>query len=74
MTVTETATTVGRRIEWQVAEVNEIVIETPRVKSLLLRVTGWQGHLPGQHVDIRLTAEDGLSGATELFDRVATRK
>jgi hypothetical protein len=59
MTVTETATTLGRRIEWQVAEVNEIVIETPRVKSLLLRVTGWQGHLPGQHVDIRLTAEDG---------------
>lgn len=59
MTVTETATTFGRRIEWQVAEVNEIVIETPRVKSLLLRVTGWQGHLPGQHVDIRLTAEDG---------------
>jgi hypothetical protein len=47
-----------------VAEVNEIVIETPRVKSLLLRVTGWQGHLPGQHVDIRLCAADlSLTGA-----------
>jgi ferredoxin-NADP reductase len=59
MTATETATAPGRRLEWQVAEVNEIVIETPRVKSLLLHVTGWRGHLPGQHVDIRLTAEDG---------------
>ena len=59
MTATETATAPGRRLEWQVAEVDEIVIETPRVKSLLLHVSGWQGYLPGQHVDIRLTAEDG---------------
>jgi hypothetical protein len=29
------------------------------VKSLLLHVATWQGHLPGQHVDIRLTTEDG---------------
>jgi ferredoxin-NADP reductase len=47
------------RLEWQLAEVREIVVETSRVKSLLLHVTSWQGHLPGQHVDIRLTAEDG---------------
>jgi ferredoxin-NADP reductase len=39
--------------------VREIVVETYRVKSLLLHVTNWQGHLTGQHVDIRLTAEDG---------------
>jgi ferredoxin-NADP reductase len=56
---TDAATAPGRRLEWQVAEVRDIVIETPRVKSLLLQVTGWPGHLPGQHVDIRLTAEDG---------------
>ena len=37
----------------------EIVVETYRVKSLLLHVANWQGHLSGQHVDIRLTAEDG---------------
>ena len=37
----------------------EVIVETPRVKSLRLQVDGWQGHLPGQHVDIRLTAEDG---------------
>jgi ferredoxin-NADP reductase len=48
-----------RRLEWQRAHVREVIVETSRVKSHLLQVTGWQGHLPGQHVDIRLTAEDG---------------
>ena len=33
--------------------------ETPRVTSLVLDVRGWAGHRPGQHVDVRLTAEDG---------------
>src|SRR5258708_4374586 len=59
MTVIETAAVPGRRLEWQLAEVRDIVVETYRVKSLLLHVTTWQGHLPGQHVDIRLAAEDG---------------
>jgi ferredoxin-NADP reductase len=57
--VIETEVLPTRRLEWQVAAVREIVIETYRVKSLLLHVTNWQGHLTGQHVDIRLTAEDG---------------
>jgi ferredoxin-NADP reductase len=35
------------------------VDETPRVKTLVLAVPGWPGHRAGQHVDIRLTAEDG---------------
>jgi ferredoxin-NADP reductase len=59
MTVIETAAMPVRRLEWQLAKVREIVVETYRVKSLLLHVASWQGHLPGQHVDIRLTAEDG---------------
>jgi NAD(P)H-flavin reductase len=62
MTVIETAATAAapaRRLAWQLARVREIVTETYRVKSLMLDVTSWQGHLPGQHVDIRLTAEDG---------------
>jgi ferredoxin-NADP reductase len=42
-----------------VAEVSEVVPETPRVKTLVLRVPGWPGHLAGQHVDVRLTGEDG---------------
>jgi len=33
--------------------------ETPRVHRLVLDVPGWSGHLPGQHVDVRLTGEDG---------------
>ena len=48
-----------RRLEWRRAQVRQVIVETSRVKSLLLQVDGWQGHLPGQHVDIRLTAEDG---------------
>src|SRR5262244_1366981 len=59
MTVTETAAQPVRRLEWQLAHVREIVVETYRVKSLMLHVPAWRGHLPGQHVDIRLTAADG---------------
>jgi len=46
-------------IPWLSAEVVEIVPETPRVKTIRLAVPGWRRHLPGQHVDVRLTAEDG---------------
>jgi len=59
MTATETAAQPVRRLEWQLAQVREIVVETYRVKSLLLHVANWRGHLSGQHLDIRLTAEDG---------------
>jgi ferredoxin-NADP reductase len=37
----------------------EVVTETPRTRSLVLEVPGWEGHKAGQHVDVRLTAEDG---------------
>ncbi len=49
----------GRQRIWFTATAREIVAETPRVKTLLLDVPGWPGHLPGQHVHVRLTAEDG---------------
>jgi ferredoxin-NADP reductase len=39
--------------------VAELVQETPKVASLLMDVPGWNGHLAGQHVDVRLTADDG---------------
>jgi ferredoxin-NADP reductase len=48
-----------RRLTWLVAEVVDISPETPRVKTISFDVPGWTGHRPGQHVDIRLTAEDG---------------
>jgi ferredoxin-NADP reductase len=47
------------RLRWQLAEVVDTVAETPRVRSLALAVPDWPGHRPGQHVDVRLTAEDG---------------
>ena len=37
----------------------ELVEETPRTKSIVLERDGWPGHRAGQHVDVRLTAEDG---------------
>jgi ferredoxin-NADP reductase len=47
------------RLSWTLAEVVDLVDETPRVRSIVLDVPGWIGHRPGQHVDVRLTAEDG---------------
>lgn len=46
-------------IAWRVATVVENVVETPRARTLRLDVPGWPGHRAGQHVDVRLTAEDG---------------
>jgi ferredoxin-NADP reductase len=37
----------------------ELVVETARAKSIVLDPPAWPGHRAGQHVDIRLTAEDG---------------
>jgi len=47
------------RLTWQLAELVEVVVETPHVKTLVFDVPGWPGHRAGQHVDVRLTAEDG---------------
>ena len=47
------------RTVWRLAEVIGVVPETPRTRSLLLEVPGWEGHKAGQHVDVRLTAPDG---------------
>jgi ferredoxin-NADP reductase len=47
------------RLVWRIGEVVETRPEMPCVKSLFLEVPGWEGHKAGQHVDVRLTAEDG---------------
>ena len=44
---------------WRAAEVREVIRETPSASTLILDVPGWPGHRAGQHVDVRLTAEDG---------------
>jgi ferredoxin-NADP reductase len=52
-------TAVLGRLTWLVAEVADSVTETPHVRTLGLEVPAWPGHRAGQHVDVRLTAEDG---------------
>ena len=47
------------RLSWQLGRVLELVGETARVKSIMIELPDWQGHRAGQHVDVRLTAEDG---------------
>jgi len=47
------------RLTWQLADVVELRDETPRVRTIVLRHPAWPGHLAGQHVDVRVTAEDG---------------
>jgi ferredoxin-NADP reductase len=47
------------RITWRAATVTELVDETPSARSLILDVPDWPGHDAGQHLDVRLTAEDG---------------
>jgi ferredoxin-NADP reductase len=47
------------RLTWRVARVTAVRDETATARTLVLDVPGWAGHLPGQHVDVRLTAPDG---------------
>ena len=49
----------ARRLAWRQAEVVERAAETHRTTTLVVDVPGWPGHLAGQHVDVRLTADDG---------------
>jgi ferredoxin-NADP reductase len=70
---------VQRRLSWRVGEVAELIDETPRVRSLVMTVPDWPGHLAGQHVDVRLTADDGyqtqrsysIASPPDLAGRVA---
>jgi ferredoxin-NADP reductase len=48
-------------VRWRVATVAETVPETARAVTLRLDVPDWPSHQAGQHVDVRLTAEDGYS-------------
>jgi ferredoxin-NADP reductase len=52
-------TAVRGRLTWQAVTVGSVVEETPTTRTLTLDVAGWPGHRAGQHVDVRLTADDG---------------
>ena len=58
-------TAVRGRLSWQLASVDEVVEETPRVRTIVLDVPDWPGHRAGQHLDIRLTADDGYRAERE---------
>ncbi|SRR6266516_427711 len=49
------------RLSWRAAQVRQVRDESATARTLVLEVPSWPGHLPGQHVDVRLTAEDGYS-------------
>jgi len=49
------------RLSWLVAQLADVRDETATARTLILQVPDWPGHLPGQHVDVRLTAADGYS-------------
>jgi ferredoxin-NADP reductase len=50
---------VRRTLDWQIATIREIRAETSDVKSFTLALPDWTAHRPGQHYDVRLTADDG---------------
>ena len=52
-----------RRPDWVAAQIADTIPETPSARSLVLDVPGWDGHVAGQHVDVRLTAPDGYQAA-----------
>jgi ferredoxin-NADP reductase len=68
-----------RRLSWRLGDVAELIDETPRVRSIVLAVPGWPGHRAGQHVDVRLTADDGyqaqrsysIASAPDIGERLA---
>ena len=61
MATPATATTPAQpdRLDWRLGELVERRPETPRHQTLVFAVPGWPGHRPGQHLDVRLTADDG---------------
>jgi ferredoxin-NADP reductase len=54
-------TAVRGRLTWQTATAAAVTQETATVRTIALDVPDWSGHQAGQHVDVRLTAEDGYT-------------
>jgi ferredoxin-NADP reductase len=54
-------TAVRGRLTWQTGTAGSVTDETPTTRTIELELPGWAGHQAGQHLDVRLTAEDGYS-------------
>ncbi|MFK0156450.1 ferredoxin reductase [Streptomyces sp. NPDC090493] len=52
---------------WQTATVTGIRRETPHAATFRFAVPAWAGHLPGQHLMLRLTAADGYTAQRHYF-------
>jgi NAD(P)H-flavin reductase len=52
-------TAVRGRLTWQAATVASVTRETASVVTIELEPPDWPGHRAGQHLEVRLTAEDG---------------
>jgi ferredoxin-NADP reductase len=63
-------TAVRRGLSWLTGTVTAVTTETPTVRTIELDVPGWPGHRAGQHLDVRLTAEDGYT-ATRSYSIAA---
>ena len=50
-------------MSWRPATVASVRPESPAARTLVLEVPGWPGHQAGQHVDVRLTADDGYTAS-----------
>jgi ferredoxin-NADP reductase len=58
-------TALQRRLSWQVVPVEAVTEETARVRTITFAAPDWPGHRAGQHLDVRLTAEDGYQARRE---------
>jgi ferredoxin-NADP reductase len=54
-------TAVRGRLTWQTGTVSSVTDETPTTRTIALDLPDWAGHRAGQHLDVRLTADDGYS-------------
>jgi len=52
-------TALRQPLTWRPATIIETRRESPHTRTLVLEIPGWDGHVAGQHVDVRLTASDG---------------
>src|SRR4051794_19267895 len=62
------------RLTWRGAKVARLREETSTARTLTLRIDEWAGHVPGQHVDLRLTAEDGYTAVRSYSIASAPRE
>jgi ferredoxin-NADP reductase len=53
------------RLRWQTAAVTSVTKQTASVVTIELDPPDWPGHQAGQHLDVRLTAEDGYTAERE---------